>query len=92
MQIAGVPSQNNPHTTTVIQPQIESLSAEEMQDRMDQFTYIMQQKFLSGEDYQHLDYAKIDQDESLDDHWMKEANLDAEEKYFDDVWISLYCV
>ncbi|KAL0372983.1 UNVERIFIED_CONTAM: hypothetical protein Scaly_0979900 [Sesamum calycinum] len=63
----------------------DSLSSEEMQDRMDQFMYIMQQKFLSGEDHQHLDYSKIDEDETLDDHWMKEANQDAEEKYFDDI-------
>ncbi|XP_051119192.1 uncharacterized protein LOC127243289 [Andrographis paniculata] len=62
-----------------------SLSAEEMQDRMEQFTYIMQQKFLSGEDHEYMDYSKIDEDETLDDHWMKEANQDAEEKYFDDI-------
>lgn len=57
-----------------------------MKDRMEQFTYIMQQKFLAGDDHRHLDYSKIDQDETLDDHWMKEVNHDAEEKYFDDVW------
>lgn len=56
-----------------------------MQDRMDQFTHIMQQKFMSGEDHQHLDYSKIDEDETLDDHWTREENQDAEEKYFDDV-------
>ena len=60
----------------------EAPSAEEMQDRMDQFTYIMQQKFLSGKDHEHLDYSKIDDDETLDDHWLREANHDAEEKYF----------
>lgn len=59
------------------------LSAEDMQDRMDQFTHIMQQKFLLGVD--NWDYSKIDEDESLDDHWLKEANYDAEEKYFDDI-------
>ncbi|KAF8379167.1 hypothetical protein HHK36_028596 [Tetracentron sinense] len=59
-----------------------TLSAAEMQDQMDQFTHIMQQKFLSGEDSQHLDYSKIDEDETLDDHWLREANHDAEEKYF----------
>lgn len=64
----------------------DSLSVEEMDDRMEQFTCIMQQKFLSGEDHQHLDYSKIDEDETLDDHWIKEANQDAEEKYFDDIW------
>ncbi|GFP96493.1 hypothetical protein PHJA_001793400 [Phtheirospermum japonicum] len=63
----------------------ESLSSEEMQDRMNLLTYIMQQKFLTGEDHQHLDYSKIDGNETLDDHWMKEANQDAEEKYFDDI-------
>lgn len=62
-----------------------SLSMEEMQDLMDQFMHIMQQKFLSGEDHQYLDYSKIDEDVTLDDHWMKEANQDAEEKYFDDI-------
>ncbi|KAG8382199.1 hypothetical protein BUALT_Bualt05G0051900 [Buddleja alternifolia] len=63
----------------------ELATVEEMEDRMEQFMYVMQQKFLSGEDHQHLDYTKIDEDETLDDHWMKEANLDAEEKYFDDI-------
>lgn len=62
----------------------EAPSAEEMQDRMDQFTHIMHQKFLSGEDHEHLDYSKIDDDETLDDHWLREANHDAEEKYFAD--------
>ncbi|KAM7494014.1 hypothetical protein LguiB_028623 [Lonicera macranthoides] len=52
---------------------------------MDQFTLVMQQKFMSGDGHQHLDYSKINEDESLDDHWMREANQEAEEKYFDDV-------
>lgn len=59
-----------------------TLSASDMQDQMDQFTHIMQQKFLSGEDSQHLDYTKIDEDETLDDHWLMEASHDAEERYF----------
>lgn len=57
-------------------------SVEETQDLMEQFTYIMQQKFLSGEDHQHFDYSKIDTDETLDDHWLREVSQDAEEKYF----------
>ncbi|KAF7828498.1 coiled-coil domain-containing protein 97 [Senna tora] len=61
-----------------------SISAEELQDRLNQFTYMMQQKFLLGEDQEHLDYSKIDNDETLDDHWQREANVDAEEKYFAD--------
>ncbi|XP_010518687.1 PREDICTED: coiled-coil domain-containing protein 97 [Tarenaya hassleriana] len=59
-----------------------AVSPEEMQEMMEQFTYIMQQKFLSGEDHQHLDYSKIDNDETLDDHWLREVSLDAEDKYF----------
>ncbi|KAF3448213.1 hypothetical protein FNV43_RR08926 [Rhamnella rubrinervis] len=60
-----------------------TLSAAELQDQMDQFTYIMHEKFLLGEDSEHIDYSKIDNDETLDDHWQREANDDAEEKYFD---------
>lgn len=59
-----------------------TISAAEMQEMMDQFTYIMHQKFLSGEDHQYVDYSKIDNDETLDDHWLREVNHDAEEKYF----------
>ncbi|KAJ6394189.1 hypothetical protein OIU77_023420 [Salix suchowensis] len=59
-----------------------TLSAEEMGDMMGQLTNIMHQKFLAGEDHQHLDYSKIDDDETLDDHWLREANHDAEDKYF----------
>ena len=60
------------------------LSPAEMQEQLDQFTYIMQQKFLSGQDREHINYSKIDEDETLDDHWLKEANYDAEEKYFEE--------
>ncbi|XP_022736742.1 coiled-coil domain-containing protein 97 isoform X1 [Durio zibethinus] len=76
------PGDGNVAASATVEQHEEAPSAEEMQDRMDQFTYIMQQKFLSGEDYEHLDYSKIDDDETLDDHWLREANYDAEEKYF----------
>ncbi|KAJ1257879.1 hypothetical protein BS78_10G029700 [Paspalum vaginatum] len=62
----------------------QTLSPEEMQDQLEQFTYVMQQKFLSGEDTEHMDYSQIDNDEMLDDHWSREANYDAEEKYFEE--------
>ncbi|KAK2967736.1 hypothetical protein RJ640_012962, partial [Escallonia rubra] len=75
----------NPQPSTARPNEGANLSAEELEDRMEQFIHIMQQKFLSGEDHQHLDYSKIDEDETLDDHWMREANHDAEEKYFADV-------
>uniref|UniRef100_A0A1D1Y883 CCD97-like C-terminal domain-containing protein n=1 Tax=Anthurium amnicola TaxID=1678845 RepID=A0A1D1Y883_9ARAE len=60
----------------------EAISAAELQDQLEQFTHIMHQKFLAGEDFEYLDYSKIDNNERLDDHWLKEANQDAEEKYF----------
>lgn len=62
----------------------QTLSPEEMQDQLEQLTHVMQQKFLSGEDSEHMDYPRIDNDEMLDDHWSKEANYDAEDKYFED--------
>lgn len=62
----------------------QTLSAEDMEDQLEQFTSLMQQKFLSGEDSEHMDYSRIDNDEMLDDHWSKEANYDAEEKYFEE--------
>lgn len=76
---------DNERSTQVRSSEATSLSAEEMQDRMDQFTHVMQQKFLAGEDHQHFNYSSIDEDVTLDDHWMREANYDAEEKYFADV-------
>lgn len=71
-------------TNTVQPAEKEVPTAEELQERMEQFTIVMQEKFLVGDDTAHVDYAKIDEDESLDDHWSREANLDAEEKYFDE--------
>lgn len=51
---------------------------------MDQFTRIMQEKFLCGEDTEHVDYANIDNNIALDDHWLKEISQDAEERYFEE--------
>lgn len=73
---------NGIQTTTGGHSEKETLSAAELEDQMDQFTHIMQQKFLLGEDSEYLDYTQIDNDETLDDHWQREANHDAEEKYF----------
>lgn len=61
-----------------------TLSYEEVQMKMEHFTRIMQEKFLSGADTEHVDYADIDNNVSLDDHWIREITQDAEEKYFDD--------
>jgi hypothetical protein len=41
----------------------------------------MQHKFLLGEDCEHIFYY-IDNDQTLDHHWQREANHDAEGKYF----------
>ncbi|EXC26762.1 hypothetical protein L484_023378 [Morus notabilis] len=73
---------SGPQSATAVRSERPLLSDAEMQDQMDQFTYIMQQKFLLGEDSEYLDYSKIDNDETLDDHWQREANHDAEDKYF----------
>ncbi|BFG31227.1 hypothetical protein CerSpe_175020 [Prunus speciosa] len=73
---------NGAQTITEERSEQATVSAAELQDQMDQFTHIMQQKFLLGEDNEYLDYSKIDNDETLDDHWQREANHDAEEKYF----------
>lgn len=77
-------SGGQPNTPTPAEDQ-SLLCAGEMQDQLDQFTSIMQQKFMAGEDHEYQDYSKIDEDETLDDHWLREANYDAEEKYFDEV-------
>lgn len=73
---------NGAQTITEERSEQATVSAAELQDQMDQFTQIMQQKFLLGEDNEYIDYSKIDNDETLDDHWQREANHDAEEKYF----------
>jgi hypothetical protein len=46
-------------------------------------TDVMEQKFLSGEGTERMDYSSIDNDEMLDDHWSREADCDAE-KYFEE--------
>ncbi|CAA7406734.1 unnamed protein product [Spirodela intermedia] len=59
-----------------------AVSTVELRDQLEQFTHIMHQKFLAGEDSEYLDYSSIDNNERLDDHWLKESNQDAEERYF----------
>eukprot|EP00246_Nothoceros_aenigmaticus_P009679 TRINITY_DN253_c0_g1_i1.p1 TRINITY_DN253_c0_g1~~TRINITY_DN253_c0_g1_i1.p1 ORF type:complete len:371 (+),score=75.07 TRINITY_DN253_c0_g1_i1:59-1114(+) len=55
-----------------------------MQERLDNFTRLMQEKFLSGEDAEHVNYESIDNDQTLDDHWLVEVSRDAEDKYFEE--------
>lgn len=49
----------------------------------DDFMALMQQRFLSGADHEHVDYAAIDKNARLDDDWAAQAEEDAQEKYFD---------
>ena len=44
----------------------------------------MEARFLAGLDTQFVDYADIDADTQLDDHWLEEEGRDAEDAYFDD--------
>eukprot|EP00245_Coleochaete_scutata_P005521 TRINITY_DN19157_c0_g1_i1.p1 TRINITY_DN19157_c0_g1~~TRINITY_DN19157_c0_g1_i1.p1 ORF type:complete len:539 (-),score=131.36 TRINITY_DN19157_c0_g1_i1:647-2263(-) len=60
-----------------------SQTRESMEARMNSLRRIMQEKFLAGEDENHVDYKKIDSDVTLDDNWLQEISRDAEEKYFE---------
>lgn len=60
------------------------LSEAELADKMEDFTRVMQEKFLAGMDGEHVDYGRIDNDSALDDDWMPEITRDAEDKYFDE--------
>ena len=59
-----------------------SLPADHAQNSED-FMALMQQRFLAGADHEHVDYAAIDKNASLDDDWAAQAEEDAQEKYFD---------
>lgn len=65
-------------------PDAQYLSPAELADKMDDLTRVMQEKFLSGMDSEHVDYGRIDNDAALDDDWMPEITRDAEEKYFEE--------
>ncbi len=58
------------------------LSQHEYAQRMADFERVMRERFLAGED-EGFDYARVDADASLDDHWAKEIERDAEDRYFD---------
>ena len=59
------------------------LSQHEYAQRMADFERVMRERFLAGED-EGFDYARVDADASLDDHWAKEIERDAEDRYFDE--------
>lgn len=43
----------------------------------------MESRFLAGEDAAFVDYASIDTNAQLDDHWLEQRGRDAEDAYFD---------
>ena len=64
----------------------EVIGAETDPDRdaqLSEFGRVMRERFLRGKDGEHVDYAAMDADQSLDDTWRKEAAQDAEDAYFD---------
>ena len=50
--------------------------------RQQMLVEVMQQQFLAGSD-PGVDYAAIDADAELDEHWQAEKAQDAEDAYFD---------
>ena len=57
-----------------------TLSEQKRAQNAHEFSHVMQQKFLAGED-EGVDYAAIDKDEMLDD--LEVQTQDAEARYFD---------
>jgi hypothetical protein len=60
------------------------ISAQQQAENREEFLSIMKARFLAG-DEEGVNYDAIDKDASLDEHWAKEEQQDAEDKYFDDV-------
>ena len=50
---------------------------------MDYFVRTMKERFLDGKDTKFMDYEDIDHNSMLDDCWIHEQTVDAQEKYFD---------
>eukprot|EP00242_Pyramimonas_sp_CCMP2087_P011870 CAMPEP_0198204816 /NCGR_PEP_ID=MMETSP1445-20131203/8285_1 /TAXON_ID=36898 /ORGANISM="Pyramimonas sp., Strain CCMP2087" /LENGTH=61 /DNA_ID=CAMNT_0043876875 /DNA_START=39 /DNA_END=224 /DNA_ORIENTATION=- len=52
---------------------------------VDELERMMRERFLAGKDAEFVDYSAIDNNERLDDRWVKEVQQDAEDAYFDDM-------
>lgn len=52
--------------------------------QIDDFRRLMRERFLEGQDGEHVDYRAIDSDAQLDDVWLGQVDRDAQEKYFDE--------
>ena len=59
------------------------ISQEEYVERAEYFERVMREQFLAGGD-EDFDYAAVDGDDGLDEHWRKERDQDAEDRYFDE--------
>ena len=59
------------------------ISQEEYVERAEYFERVMREHFLAGAD-EDFDYAAVDGDDRLDEHWRKEIDQDAEDRYFDE--------
>ena len=57
------------------------ISADQMAENRREFRELMKASFLAGKD-SDVDYAKIDNDASLDEDFAKEVQQDAEDEYF----------
>ncbi|GMH41517.1 hypothetical protein BSKO_09427 [Bryopsis sp. KO-2023] len=56
----------------------------ERESAMEEFLWVMKERFLRGDDAEFVDYSAIDNDASLDDDWQEQQKNDMEEKYFDE--------
>jgi len=77
------------HERTVVESEREGHEqrerAREQRDaRLAEFQRVMRERYMNGEDDAHVDYRKIDDDQSLDDTWRREATQDAEDAWFDE--------
>ena len=52
--------------------------------RLAEFQRMMRERYLNGEDGAHVDYRRVDGDQSLDDTWKKELTQDAEDAWFEE--------
>eukprot|EP00252_Welwitschia_mirabilis_P002392 TRINITY_DN12337_c0_g1_i1.p1 TRINITY_DN12337_c0_g1~~TRINITY_DN12337_c0_g1_i1.p1 ORF type:complete len:296 (-),score=69.79 TRINITY_DN12337_c0_g1_i1:150-1037(-) len=75
---------SSPGEQILSEDQGQKISDDRLQEGLENFTQLMKEKFLSGEDTDYVDYSYIDNNEALDDHWWKEITQDAEDKYFEE--------
>jgi len=65
-------------------PPLPDLPSVEMVELEMEFTRLMKERFLGGEDGAFVDYRQIDNDATLDAEWQREEDQDMEDRYFDE--------